>query len=1064
MAEGQANMNAALKDEQLLFGVFCVHFGYVTAEELMKAGWEWAGDSAVSLADRLVQSGALSGEECRLLEQLVERAVSKHGGNAAASLASFGGDGLVHETFSGKVAVSAAGEGWELSAIGARTGRPVPIAGNGLHAPDAEECITVEHPGRYDLLDKDKPYREEQRLHTKDPAAAELGEGGMGRVLVAFDHHLGRDIALKELLPDKAKGGTPKATPPGSPMAKSGRLVARFLREARVTGQLEHPSIVPVYELGKRSDDTLYYGMKLVRGRTLKKAIHECASLSDRLMLLSHVADLCHAVAYAHSRGVINRDIKPENIMVGEFGETVVLDWGLAKVMGQEDLRGTDIVRDIQLVDAATQGKTVAEFLGTPNYMPPEQAWGSLDEVDERSDIWSIGAVLYEILTGHPPFEGVNALEVVGKVRSEEVTPVLDVEPAAPSELASVAMRCLHRDKDDRYQNAGEVAEEIERFQSGARVSAYEYSSLELLKRFVQRNRALSATAVAAVLVLVASMLFVWQAYSEKTEAQVETLAALQDAERSAVLAGRARDEAIVQRDHAKSFAAFLMNDLARDIRPLSGSTPALHKMVRTALDYYKKHVDPLAGNDDERRDLAMAYLKLGDVAAQVGDTTRAEDVHQRARTILATLAKGDPDSHQKLRDLSYCYYRLGNAAMARGRTGEAREYFQDGLDIRKQFASGDPDNPKNLRDLSFSYYKLGSLAMAGGKTDTARRYLEAGLAIRKQLAGAEPANAVRQRDLSFIYNRLGDLALAQGLPQKAHEYFESGLAIREELAEADPANAENQRYLSVSYNKLGMHAYLRGESEEAQRYFEIALAIRKRLAEADPTNLLKLRDLSFNHNRLGQLAMSRGSSEAAQRHFETGLHIHQELAKADPASVANQFALAESHYLLGQIEEQRAVLVGLWKLDPENVSIVVPLFESHVLSGHYEEALKLVPWARALKDEHAPGLLVMSCYEAIALAMLGDLTAAAQAARKTAVKAQSLAGILSWNFIGANTAWAALEHPLADTVRELVDAMKVCTRQEQPCRLPQALESFAARVESTGTSEARTSKEGAGE
>ena len=191
-------------------------------------------------------------------------------------------------------------------------------------------------------------------------------------MLAVFDEHIGRDVALKELLRNDTN-----------------RVAMRFLREARVTGQLEHPNIVPVYEIGRRPDGALYYTMKLVKGLTLAAALKKCRSLSDRLALLPHFHDLCNAVAYAHHRGVIHRDLKPENVMVGEFGETVVLDWGVAKVRGTADLPAEG-------GEGMDSGGTLAgTVLGTPAYMSPEQAGGEVENIDERSDVWGLGAVLF---------------------------------------------------------------------------------------------------------------------------------------------------------------------------------------------------------------------------------------------------------------------------------------------------------------------------------------------------------------------------------------------------------------------------------------------------------------------------------------------------------------------------------------------------------------------------------------------------------------------------------------------------------------------------------------------
>src|SRR5207302_2244773 len=197
---------------------------------------------------------------------------------------------------------------------------------------------------------------------------SEYGRGGQSRVLLAFDAHMGREIALKELLPEGAEPGSGS----GSQAAAS-----RFVREARITGQLEHPNIVPVYELGRPDDGSFYYTQKLVRGVTLKAKLREAKTLADRLKLLTHFADICHAVAYAHSRGVVHRDLKPDNVMVGQFGETVVLDWGLAKARGEKDVKGKQLQRETEAMRA--DATMAGHALGTPSYMSPEQAQGKLE-------------------------------------------------------------------------------------------------------------------------------------------------------------------------------------------------------------------------------------------------------------------------------------------------------------------------------------------------------------------------------------------------------------------------------------------------------------------------------------------------------------------------------------------------------------------------------------------------------------------------------------------------------------------------------------------------------------
>ena len=489
-------------DRDLLFGVLAVQLGFASPQQVMACAAAWATDRSRGLAERLEADGIVSGDRRRILEGLTAEAVDLHGGDVQKSLASFGGEQAIYNSFGGSMQVSVDGG----------------VSPGEVSDDSSEEdmvSVTTEQPGRY-VFDFSNT-----EVGDAPATVSEIGRGGIGRVLLAYDQHLGREVAVKELLADSAGSAGSTPTAGETPVDRTSAMVARFLREARVTGQLEHPNIVPVYEVGQRMDGRLYYTMKIVRGRTLAEALKECGCLEDRLKLLNHFVDLCQAIAYAHSRGVVHRDIKPDNVMLGEFGETVVLDWGLAKIKGKKDIRGREMKREVQLYQDAAAGKTVdGHAIGTPAYMSPEQAEGEIDEIDERSDVWGLGAVLYEILTGQTPFTGVNLFEIIGKVIKDKVSPVQNICDAAPAELVTVVTKSLRKNKSKRYQSAKELAEDVEAFQSGGRVGAHEYTSFELLKRFALRNKALSATGLVSIALLIISTVMIFQAYHKAEQAR----------------------------------------------------------------------------------------------------------------------------------------------------------------------------------------------------------------------------------------------------------------------------------------------------------------------------------------------------------------------------------------------------------------------------------------------------------------------------------------------------------------------------------------------------------------
>lgn len=420
-------------DRNLLFGVLALQADLIDATQFIEACLLWTNRKQEPLADLLLGRGWIEPADRAHIEYLLERKLQKHGGDVQAGVAGIPDD--IKRSL-------AALEDEDINRS---------LAGGPL--PTESQLATVDQvpaqAERYCRL----------RLHAT---------GGIGRVWLAHDNHLGRDVALKELRPECAEHAT---------------FAARFLQEARITGQLEHPGTIPVYELVRARDGRQpYYTMRFVNGRTLSeaaRAYHEQrqAGAADALglpTLLNAFVTVCNTVAYAHSRGVLHRDLKGQNVILGDFGEVVLLDWGLAKLVrrpeGETDAPA--VVLDEAGIDS---GYTIhGQALGTPAYMAPEQSAGQLDLIDRRTDVYGLGAILYEILTGVPPFTGRSTEEVLRKVREEMPASPRQLWPEVPPALETVCLRALAKPPADRPTAATELALEVQGWQEFERRKAEE--------------------------------------------------------------------------------------------------------------------------------------------------------------------------------------------------------------------------------------------------------------------------------------------------------------------------------------------------------------------------------------------------------------------------------------------------------------------------------------------------------------------------------------------------------------------------------------------------------------
>jgi PAS domain S-box-containing protein len=399
-----------VNDSNLLLGVLALREGLIDADQFVEGCKRWSERRSVPLADVLIESGWLQAAAKAQLEEMV----GSHQDNIVPTLGYRG--------------------------VSADTDRPHGIVDDSATPPTAPVLP------RYDL----------RTIHAT---------GGMGRIWLARDTVLDREVALKELRPEVAGEGPAKS---------------RFLREAHITGQLEHPGIVPVHEVSHHPDTgEPFYTMRFVRGRTLvegarafhSKRVQNNSEPFEFVSLLSAFVSVCNAIAYAHSRRVIHRDLKGQNVVLGDFGEVIVLDWGLAKHLDSSETEPALQSTPDLLLEA---GQTVqGDVIGTPGYMAPEQVQGRLEQINERTDVYGLGAILYEILTGRPPFTG-SPLAMMAAAEQGIVAPPREVWAEVPPALEAVCLRAMALDPEQRYQSAAELAHEVERWQETQRRKAEE--------------------------------------------------------------------------------------------------------------------------------------------------------------------------------------------------------------------------------------------------------------------------------------------------------------------------------------------------------------------------------------------------------------------------------------------------------------------------------------------------------------------------------------------------------------------------------------------------------------
>ncbi len=824
-----------------------------------------------------------------------------------------------------------------------------------------------------------------------------LGVGGHGEVWLAHDPELDRFVAIKLV----------REANRGSQAALNG-----LWREAELTGQLEHPNIVPLYDAARTTaQGTPHYVMRVYGNRHLLNAIsafyarerspqdsqllqaiksfhhdrlatneqhlrqtiesfpfdeaQECdrnlreavtallkdsggqsgRSLQEAIQayhsaerqpselrdLLNRFIDVCNAMAYAHSRGVIHRDLKPQNVMLGEFGETLVVDWGLAKAVGVElspEVSGNNI---IPASDQSGGSNVSLEGFakGTLQYMSPEQAAGHVSELTSATDIYSLGGILFAILTGAPLRSGSSKIELLRLAQEGQVVTPSSLQSDVPKALEAICLKALSNAPADRYATANDLAADVGCWLADEPVSAWHEPIVVRAKRWVKGHQTLVGSTAAVVVVAVVALSALVAIVTGKNEELAVAYDLEEDArnlaDANAAEADRLRDAAEEQGTLALETLTSVIYNWQSELANVPGGDKVRHLLLEASLDKLSQLATEFVPPATVDRATLVALSEMGDVVLRFGaseedigitsenavsevglsqrDIELALQFYIRANEIAKRLAAADPNAVEAQRDLSVSYKKLGDTQIKLGNTQTALEFYMQAYDILARLAAADPNNAESQQDLSATYIWLGNVQLQLGSTQAGLEYYQQSLDIRERLAVADPTNSEAQRDLSASYNKLGDVQLQLGDTQSALEFYMQAYDILARLAAADPVNSQAQRGVSVSYSNLGdVHLQL-GDTQAALDFYRKLNDILVSVASTDPNNAEAQRDLSVSYERLGNVQLMLGDTQVALGYYLQALDIDERLAATDPENAQTQRALSISYNNLGDVQ-----------------------------------------------------------------------------------------------------------------------------------------------------------------
>lgn len=888
-----------------LFAVVCHLNGFVDRNALMQFVESQGTEEKSSIQEALVDVDLISERELQVISSVVDQMLVNANGDADTAFNSLD----IKDDLRTAMAESVKLEG---ATVVRENGR-----GDLSHSDPGEAFGQSSSSGN--RFEKLRPY----------------AQGGLGEVFVATDRELNREVAVKEL-----KSASDK---------KSDNRF-RFVEEAKITGNLEHPGIVPVYGLGTKSDGSPFYAMRFVRGNTLQEEIDQfhsderqtldASSLEFRKMLGQFV-DICNAVEYAHQQGVIHRDLKPSNVIVGNYGETLVVDWGLAKVIqangevGNEDQAEVKSIQNRTLRENETADGTI---LGTPAFMSPEQVFADKEKLGVQSDVFSLGATLYCILTGKKPLIAHSEMSTFVAVANRRFERPRKLKPELSPALEAICLKAMAKEPANRYASVSEMATEIEKWMADEPVSAHRDSWIIRAARWSRKHKTLvAATGVLLLTAFMATLIASVLINNEKNRVEAQRQVARQNFD----LARKAVDDFFVQ----VSESTLLKSELP-------GLRPLRRQLLAQALAYYEKFmreygddpdvVDAAAnaqfkvaaiqseiGNADQARDAIKNALKANDmlVALRPDDTgvlsVRARLMQMTAenlfrdgeekiamdfmtdvvdlREIILATDEQDQTKRQRMADgliwLSNCERRLGLQE-------KALEHAKEAVSIAEKVVQDFPDNDSALMWYSRALQCLGSIYYHRGDPKMLE-ISQLNVLQQRQLAALKPNNISYKVELaSTLYAFANNLFNQQQAEQAAEKYFES-ILVMEPIANQNPSVKKYQLRLASS-EMMYAHAMLSLKDFDAGEKYATLAADRLQLQiDQGRTELRIVRDLAGARNALATVKSVNKDFEGALEQNRLVIDALEGLNSKDPVILYNTAATyAECASLIEKIEK----------------------------------------------------------------------------------------------------------------------------------------------------------------